>query len=157
MYLDSPYIETGLRSFYEPLHTNQKNSHPVELSDKYMDFDFSETPLVRFAKAVGVHIELSVSKRSTRYHPKRAYLREEIKSRNETHKCIDEDWYIESLDSVLEGSTEELARLIWNTMKNLDENKLIAKYRPNAQCEIRERPSSLILTVEKPTMVASKE
>lgn len=148
VYLDSPYIETGLRSFYEPLYTNQKNPHPVELSDKYLDFDFSETSLVKFAKAVGVHVELSVSKRSTKYHSERAYLREEKVLRNETHKCIDEDWYIESLDSVLEGSTEELARLIWNTMKNLDENKLIAKYRPNAQCEIREQPSSLILTLK---------
>ncbi|MDE0678777.1 MAG: hypothetical protein OXI11_00940 [Gammaproteobacteria bacterium] len=147
VYLDSPYIDTGLRAFYPPLKNPKHRDRPIALAHKYQEMQISVESLVDFAKATGVQSSLSIEWQSTRSHPKRSSLYWDI-DRNRArrmHTAIDKDWNIKGLRRRLKHPTESLARLIWKTMEDADHQKLTAQFQPNRQYSIREEPSTLVL------------
>ena len=151
VYLDSPYLVTGLHTFFEALNNDEDNAYPVALSDRYLKIGVPLKAFIAFAKATGAHTKLTVEKQSTVSHLKATFLRQDYnRSRvrvqlTKTH--IDTDWTIPDLKSVLEHPSEELSRLIWNTMIKEDKKILKAQFRPNQRYATRMEPSTLVLTL----------
>ena len=151
VYLDSPYLDTGLRAFYPPLRNHKHRDRPMALAHKYQEMQISVESLVEFAKATGVQSSLSIEWQSTRSHSKRSSLYWDI-DRNgarRMHTAIDKDWNIKGLRRRLKHPTESLARLIWKTIKDADHQKLTAQFQPNRQYSIREEPSTLVLLLRR--------
>ena len=68
-YLDSPYLETGLRAFFGTLNDNEEDKRPVALSDHYRNYRIPKEKLIKFAKATGVRTKLVPQQQSIRDHP----------------------------------------------------------------------------------------
>ena len=151
VYLDSPYFETGLHTFFEALNHGDDDARPVALADRYLKIGVPREALAAFAKAAGAHTKLTVEKQSTVSHPKAACLRQDYNQPRvrvqwtKTH--IDTDWTIPDLKSVLEHPSVELSRLIWNTMIKEDKKILKAQFRPNQGYATRFEQSTLVLTL----------
>jgi len=145
IYLDSPYVDTGLSSFFELLHGNDENS---SLSDRYQEIGVSKNRLVSFAKAIGAQYELRIALQGTNKHLDQDKLHDDYHARW-TNTCINTDWIINHLEEALLNPTVELAKLVWNTMVKTDETVIEAQFRPNQQYPTRTAPSSLIILLQR--------
>ena len=128
LYLDAPYIETGLQAYYGPLGTE---SSRTPLSDRYRMFDMLDQ-LVRFARMCGVADRLEIAEVSCTNNPKVAHLRS-APGANFTHTGINRDFAIPGLESLFENPTLVLSRLVWNALctRSHDKNILEAHFRYN--------------------------
>ena len=151
VYLDSPYLDTGLHAFYRRSNNDDQDDRPVALADRYLKIQISREALADFAKATGVRSRLSIERQSTDAHPNDRQLRQDYSQSGArwTHTFIDTDWTIPDLKSLLENPTESLSRLIWKTMMEADQEVLTARFRPNRQYSIRIAPSTLVLVLRK--------
>lgn len=150
VYLDTPYFETGLHAFFKVLH--DEDELPVALADHYLlKLRIRKEKLVAFAKATGAQTKLVPKKQRTWAHPNRDGLRQGypdgVRVRWDT--SIDRDWTIPNLRSALKHSSEDISRLIWNTMMKAQREVLEAKYRPNKKYTPNTAPSTLILTLQE--------
>jgi len=148
VYLDTPYSETGLHAFFKVLH--DEDELPVALADHYLlELRIRKEKLVAFAKATGAQTKLVPKKQRIWDHPNRDGLRQGypdgVRVRWDT--SINEDWTIPNLRSALRHPSEEISRLIWNTMMKAKREMLEAKYRPNKKYPTRTARSTLILTL----------
>ena len=150
-YLDSPYLETGLRAFFGALNDNKENKRPVALSDHYLRYKISKEKLVDFAKATRVQTKLVPQQQSIWDHPYRSRLQQDYRriGVRQTYTFINSDWMIPNLELALKRSSEDVSRLIWNTMMKAQGEVLVAKYRPNQQHPTKTEPSTLVLTLRK--------
>ena len=146
-YLDSPYMETGLRAFFNAVGDDDG---PFALSDHYLKRTPKER-LVAFAKATGARTRLIPEWQSTSSHPDGNRLREDYRQIGVriTNTSIDSDWTIPHLSSALQHSSVDVSRLIWKTMARVKEHMLEAKFRPNQQYRTRCEPSTLVLTLRE--------
>ena len=128
LYLDAPYIETGLQAYYGPLGTE---SSRAPLSDRYRMFDMLEQ-LVPFARMCGVVDQLEIAEVSCTNNPEVAHLRS-APGANFTHTGINRDFAIPGLESLFENPTLVLSRLVWNALctRSRDKNILEAHFRYN--------------------------
>lgn len=151
VYLDLPYIDTGLHAFYPRLKIHKHRDRPIALAHKYQEMHVSVESLVDFAIATGVQSSLSIEQQSTRSHPNRSTLYWDIyrNGARQTHLAIDTDWTIKGLKQRLKAPTEPLAQLIWRTMMDAQPRTLTAQFRPNRQYSIRTEPSTLVLLLKK--------
>ena len=150
VYLDSPYMETGLRAFFNAVRDDD-DDEPFALADHYLKWiPKAKERLVDFATATSVQTKLVPMEQQTWNHPHRESLRQYRTRRGyETRTKIDSDWTIPKLESALTHSSTDISRLIWKTMAGLKESMLVARYRPNQQHEARSAPSTLVLTLRK--------
>lgn len=153
VFLDSPYLETGLRTYYEVIG---KDAPRAPLAMRYMESKIPVQKLTAFVEAVGVQTKLSVEKQSTNFHPLKDELHDGSANWN-WRTAIDDDWTLPDLEKVLRTSSEPLSRLLWNTLKDADPKVLQARCRPNKQCETREAPSSLVLILQKKAWIPQKD
>ena len=151
VYLDSPYLDTGLHAFFQPLIDNGHNGRPVALAKRYLKTRVALNPFAEFAKIVGAHTRLIIERQTTYYHRNSDQLRKDYRRYGVrwTHTGIDDDWNIADLELALENPSETLSRLIWTTMEKARENYLKACFRPNQQYTTREEPSSLVLALRE--------
>ena len=158
VYLDSPYIDTGLHAFYRRSNDDEQDDRPVALADRYLKIRISREALADFAKTTGVQSRLSIERQSTDSHPNADRLRQDYYRRGArwTHTAIDTDWTIPDLKSLLENTTETLSRLIWKTMTEADQKVLTARFRPNQQYSIRKEPSTLVLVLRELSWLPQK-
>ena len=151
VYLDSPYVDTGLHALYRKPNDDGHDGRPVALADRYRKIRVPREALAEFAKNVGAHTRLTVKWQSTHSHRESGALRQDYRRYGVRwrHTGIDDDWTISELELVLENPTEALSRLVWTTLMRADTTVLEARFRPNQQYTTRREPSTLVLILRE--------
>ena len=155
VFLDSPYVETGLTAYFSALGGDQKS--PLS-SEGYRDRGFADKRIISFASSIGVQTKLTIETAHCCNNPHWGSLRMSGTERL-TKKAINRDFKIEGLDTVLERPTLELSRLIWLMMVKLADDKqyLKAKYRRNAKSGSRYVDSQLVHTLKKREWIPQRD
>ncbi len=142
LYLDTPYLETGLQAYYGPLGTEARRA---PLSDSYQDFDIDiQAQLVCFARACGVADHLEVEKVSCTENPSIDHLHSA--PGKQTNSGTDRDFVIPELRQAFDCPNLILSRLVWETLvrKSKDNCILDARYRKNRSNLERDADSQLV-------------
>ena len=128
IYLDVPYVETGLHLYYRSL---EDDADHAALSGRYENLGISKKKIVSFAKSVGAITQLEIVEDDCRNNPEWSYLRNVPGDRYTSP--INSDYLIPGLDRLLSSPTLETARLLWRTMCNIPAypDRLKATYRKN--------------------------
>ena len=147
VFLDSPFLETGLKNYYRVLGNHATRS---PLAARYLNSGISAEKLIKFANAVGVQTCLKPEKIPAQEHPNVSILKADYWTHGvkRTNSAIDENWIIPELDILLRAQSIDVSRLIWRTMCDSSENCLLARFRPNQQYPTRQQPSSLVLALK---------
>lgn len=142
VYLDSPFVDTGLRAFYEA-EGDEAEEFALD-STFYKNAGVPLKKVAAFAKAVGAIGELRVSTCRCYQNPEWSYLSEAGGQRQTSP--INTDYEIQGLADLLKNPTLALSRLVWRTMTALpnDGRHLVATYRRNASYGSRKAASSLV-------------
>ena len=122
VYLDAPYLDTGLHAYYGPLRTE---SSRAPLSDRYSWVDIL-APFVPFAQRCGVASRLEIEEVDCTANPESAYLRSAPGSMF-TSTGVDRDFAIPGLETLFQRPTLGLSRLVWNTLSSRAQDKSILK------------------------------
>jgi len=140
VYLDAPYVETGISAFYAALG---EAADRVALAKDYQETSITIKRLVDFAIRVGVVSELAIEEVSCRNNPDAVNLVHGAQG-NRTGYQIDRDYAILGLDDVIENITEALSLAVWRACINAKHPEwTTAKYRNNFSCPTNEAPSQL--------------
>ena len=146
IFLDRPFFESGLTTYYDALGSDAQR---VQLSERYQNADAQAiNRLAQFAQAVGAQSELVVQPQSVDAHPS-LHERKRYGYGRRTWTEIDEDWNIPYLSRLLKNPTRASAQLIWSALRNASPDTLMARYRPNQQYQPQEAPSSLVLLLRE--------
>ena len=111
VFLDTPYLDTGLRAYYGPLGSELGRA---PLSDQYRTFDMLSA-FVLFVQRCGVASRLHIAVVRCDGNPGRAYLRDAPGS-TFTSTGINRDFAIPGLEALFEKPTPALSRLVWNAL-----------------------------------------
>ena len=122
VYLDAPYLDTGLHAYYGPLGSE---SSRAPLSDSYRSFDML-AQLVPFAQRCGVASRLEIEEVKCTDNPESAYLRDAPGSMF-TSTGVNQDFAIPRLEKLFLRPTPGLSRLVWNTLSSRARDKSILK------------------------------
>ena len=154
IFLDSPYLDTGLRAYYDAL--SEDSDRKWALSPKYEKYGIEPEKLGKFAKAVGAQTKLEAEPQEEIpfNHPERFYLMSAPGERK--RDVISNDYTIPEFKVLLDKPNLDKARLIWRTMDSLDDEYLKAKYRKNVSGGFRYGASSLIHDLRKEEWVPQK-
>ncbi|WP_295433436.1 hypothetical protein [uncultured Thiodictyon sp.] len=140
VYLDAPYLDTGLTAYFGALG---EDADQVALSKDYQEAEISTKRLVDFARRVGVITELSIEETTCQNNPDAANLVHRAQGGKSPYK-IDKDYRVRGLDQVLERADEVLSRLVWRTCANvMSPDWTKAQYRNNNSYPCNEAPSQL--------------
>ena len=140
IFLDLPYLDTGLKAYYEALDSD--TDRKWALSPKYKESGIELKKIGEFAKKVGAQTKLEVKEQKISiWHPKYDYLMSAPgqRIRNE----IDEDYTIPAFEALFDKPNLDKARLIWRTMDSLPSIYLTAKYQKSKNKEFHCSESSL--------------
>ena len=118
VYIDTPYLDTGLRAYYRAL---EDNSDCVALGNRYIALDVSCAKIVQFAQLAGVVTQLNIARVQCRTNPEWEYLRSAPGSYF-TWSGIDRDFTISGLNQLLKSPTIALSRLLWATLCDLSDS-----------------------------------
>lgn len=142
VFLDLPYVETGLTAYYQALGADAER---VPLSEAYRNRGIPAKILASFASAIGVQTKLEIKATQCYSNPEWRYL-SSVAGERYTSSSINRDYTIQGLESVVENPVLELSRLIWRTMAALpgDGRYLTALYRKNASSGARRAASQLV-------------
>lgn len=142
VYLDAPFLDTGLRAYYGAQADEAEESALDSLF--YKNIGVPTKKIAAFAKSVGAIGELQVSTCPCYQNPEWNYLSRVGGERNTSP--INRDYEIEGLADLLKNPTLELSRLVWRTMAALpnDGSHLEAIYQRNIRAGFRKAASSLI-------------
>lgn len=136
MFLDSPFLETGLSTYHEPLEDLVTR---FALADRYQNGDIEIAKLVKFAKTIGVQTELRIVK-----CPCTGDLVNSAPGRSRDNGTND-DYEIEGLKERVTKSSLALSCLVWKTvMRERRTNWFTAKYSNNKSHKPIEEPSQII-------------
>ena len=129
VYLDLPFLDTGLSAYYEALG---KDAQRDALAKSYEDCGMSNKKIAVFAQAVGAQTSLMIEKTNCHKNPQWDYLSRVPGKRKASP--INDDYHIPKLRPLLKEPTIGLSRLIWRTMNLLpsDTDYLHARYRKNS-------------------------
>lgn len=141
IYLDQPYLDTGLSAYYSRL-TGDPETEPLHA--RYRDCGIEPKRLGKFAQASGARDGLQIDEDSCNRNPDRHQLYS--LGGNWTHYGLNRDYFIPYLAELLKTPTVELARLVWRTLVALPSHPdyLVATYRPNASNGARQAASLLV-------------
>ena len=128
LYLDSPYLDTGLEAYYSRHGSGAKRD---ALSSSYRTFDKLKQ-LVDFARMCGVADRLEIAPISCDYNPNAEYL-QNAPGTIFTDTGINRDFYIPKLEALFKNPSLELSRLVWKTFceRSNDMSILKATYQYN--------------------------
>jgi hypothetical protein len=142
VYLDAPFMDTGLRAYYGA-QGGEAKEFALEIS-LYQNIGVSLKKIAAFAKAIGAIGELQVSTCHCYQNPEWSYLSQVGGERSTSP--INRDYVIDGLADVLKNPTLALSRLIWRTMAALpsDGRHLVATYRRTARAGSLQVASSLV-------------
>ena len=150
VYLDEPFLETGLRAYYQAQGTAER----FALDVWYQSFDVPAKEIAGFARAVGAAAELSIIKVSCDGNPDWDYLRM-VRGERFTSSRVDIDYTIAGLVEVLKTPSLELSQLVWRTMCALpaDGRYLVSAYRRNVSAGSRQADSTLVHVLRRAAWV----
>lgn len=154
IFLDSPYLDTGLRAYYDEL--GEDSDRKWALSSKYEKHGIEPEKIGKFAKMVGAQTKLEAEPQKIPYnHPYYRYLMSAPGERK-SDGLINNDYTIPEFEVLLDKPNRDKARLIWRTMDSLDDKYLKAKYRKNVSGGFRYEASSLIHDLRKAEWIPQK-
>jgi hypothetical protein len=141
IYLDRPYLDTGLSAYYSAL---TGDAEPKALHVRYEKCGIANKKLAEFAKEVGVIIGLEIKQDNCSKNPERQYLYSA--GGNWTWNGVNRDYFIPHLDEMLNTPSLELSRLIWKTLTSLPvySEYWKATYRCNASHNAHVAASRLV-------------
>lgn len=156
VYLDSPFLKTGLSACYSETNVGTQKQWP--LSKWYLGCGIPLVQIVRFASFAGC-----VSKFETLYvksrcfrNPKWSYLSSAPGER--LTSPIDIDYSLTaSVEAALNSGNVEFSRLVWTTMCSAPVEILKARYRKNASGGSHYAPSNLVVSLKKTAWVPLKD
>jgi hypothetical protein len=114
IYLDRPYLDTGLSAYYGAL---TGDGEPKALHARYEKCVIVNKKLAEFAKEAGAVISLEIKQDNCSKNPERQYLYSA--GGNWTWNGVNRDYFIPRLDEMLKTPSLELSRLIWKTLTPL--------------------------------------
>jgi len=141
IYLDKPYLDTCLSSYFQAL---TPEARPEALHGRYKTIGIETERLARFVRAVGARVGLGIVEDSCIKNPEWNYLRMVSGSRAVTY--INRDYCVPHLADLLKAPSLELARLIWRTLLSLPRSPdyLQATYQLNRANGSRYAASRLV-------------
>ncbi|MFH2122751.1 MAG: hypothetical protein ABIJ50_04630 [Pseudomonadota bacterium] len=125
VYLDSPYLDTGLSAYYKEFGETAL----LALAYDYYQSDIPLEKLRKFAEAVNVQTHLEIVETGCSGNPKVSFLRS-VKGEKRTSSSINKDYVISGLN--LSKPTIELSKLVWRTMCSLAVRPYLAIFQKNA-------------------------
>ncbi|BAV33390.1 hypothetical protein SCL_1076 [Sulfuricaulis limicola] len=142
VFLDSPYLDTGLSAYYYVLGENAKKA---ALAQSYQNCGIPVEKIAKFAQAVGAQAKLEIQLTSCYSNPDVDRLVWAAPGGWSARYGINEDWTIEGAEELLARNDEALSRLVWKTAcDKKDDDWLTAKFRNNSQNQVREAASQLV-------------
>ena len=146
VFLDAPYLKTGLRVYYEALGENANHNQALSMK-YYKECGISPERIGEFAKKVGAQTKLNPKKQEiSSRHPEWNELKDDGRW---THLGIDKDFDIQEFDVLLTEPNLRKSKLIWDTMNALPDRFLEASYRSNRQYHIKTANSTLVHKLKK--------
>jgi hypothetical protein len=148
IYLDAPYLDTGLREYFA---LGGAISQLSPLADFYQSLPIDTIKITRFIEKLGARSKLTVVSAYCRNNPNWDWLRSVGGERYVN--SIDQDYMLDHFSTLVAKKSEALSRLVWNTMCGLagtidDEkcyqNPLWAMYRRNRQGGAHKARSQLV-------------
>lgn len=141
IYLDKPYLDTGLSAYYKPL---KQDADPEMLHARYGERGIEAKKLSKFAQAVGAKTGLEIRQDTCEHNPERNQLYSV--GGNWTAYGINRDYFIPRLGKLLETPSLDLSRLIWRTLTALPSypDYLQATFRRNASAGSHTAASRLV-------------
>jgi len=136
VFLDRPFLDTGLRAWYDV---------GAALHDSYCESDVGFERIVRFAQKVGARTALAVAQTTCENNPSWPDLQGSGKRRRSNSAFVDRDFDVLEFESLASNQSELTSRLIWLTMINVVRPEhLLAKYQQDRQSVPKEAPSRLV-------------
>jgi hypothetical protein len=126
IFLDHPFVDTGLTAYYDALGNN---ANRAPLATSYQDCGIAMSKLGSFAKAVGAQTRLEIVAAHCASNPDWPYL---SSVRGDRHTSeVNRDYAIPGLNEVLSKPSLAISKLIWQTMSSLPSqpNYLQARYQ----------------------------
>ncbi len=159
IFLDSPYLETGLNVYYEDdeywEYIEKENVYPYFSLD-YEESDIDPEKLGKFAKALGARTQLETTKQEIPPdHPQFYYLRS-APGFKWTHTGIDEDYSIPEFRMLIANPSIVKSRLIWQAMCSAPDSSLKSRFRWNQSYSTCEGDSSLVHELREARWVPQK-
>lgn len=147
VFLDLPYLETGLRAYYEDSKCDiefLEECGCVYFSLDYEESDIDPKELGKFAEALGAKTKLEVTKQEILSdHPQFYYLRSAPGSRW-TYTGIDEDYSIPEFPILVANPSIVKSKLIWQAMCSAPDSALKSRFRWNQSYSTYDGTSSLV-------------
>jgi hypothetical protein len=141
IFLDLPFVDTGLTAYFEAISSGEKKA----LSETYLKSSVSQERLLRFAIAVGVIDRLPIDKVSCHQNPDKSELVWKAGGGWSSSYGIDEDYTVIGLAELLAEKNIAISRLVWRTLcANRKGAILKARYRNNSQWNSRTADSQLV-------------
>ena len=163
IFLDSPYLETGLKGCYEDNEYWELCMH--RNSDPYLSLDYEESDidlkkLGKFAEKLGAKTKLTVDPQSALGdHPESndfADSSDESGNFNFTNTGIDKDYRIHEFQILLNDPTIAKSELIWQSMLSVPSHYLKAQFRWNQRQKTIIKGSSLVYDLKDRKWVPQK-
>ncbi|NLX98634.1 MAG: hypothetical protein GXY83_20945 [Rhodopirellula sp.] len=139
VFLDHPFLETGLSSYYSAIARGHERA---ALDESYLSCGISKVRLLEFAKAVGVQTLLTVTPTTCFANPQWSYLSEV--PGGQFRRPINRDFEIVELETALLSPSLALSRLVWRTMCEQPADCLQATYQKNEYGGCRRADSQLV-------------
>jgi hypothetical protein len=141
VYLDVPFLDTGLRHYYKVFGDKAER---VALANSYMNLGISIKKFLQFTQQIGAATQLKVTATSCRKNPDWEYLRSVPGDRYTSP--VNTDYHILGLDELLAEPSIEISDLVWKTVCNLPKHPdyLQARYRKNQTNGSRYADSQLV-------------
>lgn len=127
IFLDSPYLDTGLAEYYAVLGSsnNLAQLHPL-----YQNLPIDTPKVASLAEALGAKTAIAIAKSNCTRNPQWDYLRRVPGERNTSP--INQDYVMIGFEKLTSKKSVRISRLIWNTMcQPRISGFLEARYRRN--------------------------
>jgi len=125
IYVDSPYLHTGLSAYYAPLGDKAEQT---ALHGRYAAFAIGTDRIAKFAQAVGAHTDLTVYQRGCSQNIEWPRLRAAAGS-GYSRYAADRDYFIPHLSDLLSKPNLDLSRLVWRRLISQPSGWLKATYQ----------------------------
>ena len=154
VFLDSPYLDTGLSAYYEAL--GEKSGQKWALSPEYQESGIELEKLGEFAKKVGAQANLKPKEQTIpSKHPEKSKLQDS--GGWSSRYGIDKDYDILEFFILLAASDLNKSKLVWGTMNELSHDFLEAKYCSNSWHYTKTANSSLVWKLRTHSWVPQKQ
>ena len=154
VFLDSPYLDTGLSAYHEAL--SDDSGRKWALSPKYRESGIEPKRLGEFAEKVGAQTKLEPEEQSIpSQHPEKDNLGD---SGGWSYDYgINKDYDIPGLNVLLAGPDLSKSKLVWGTMNELPDEFLEARYRSNSWHSTKTANSSLVWKLRTNSWIPQKQ